>query len=157
VRSRGRAAPGRVTAVLRQLVVFAGVGGFFNVVYGAMYIALREVLDAQVANAVALIGSTILGTFGHRRVTFGVRGNANTVPHQVLGLVLLGFSLLVTAGSLQLLDVSVARPSRFQELLVLAAANLGVGLVRFAAFRTAMVPRPAAPEAATADRPDTRS
>jgi hypothetical protein len=56
--------------------------------------------------------------------------------------VLLGFSLAVTAGSLWLLEASVTAPSRASELLVLAAANLGVGLVRFTAFRVAMVPRP---------------
>jgi putative flippase GtrA len=116
------------------------VGGVFNVVYGLLYVALREVSDAQWANAVALVVSTILGTWGHRRVTFRVRGRARTVPHQALGLALLAFGLAVTAGSLWLLEVSVAEPSRLQELLVLTAANLGVGLVRFAAFRVAMVP-----------------
>jgi hypothetical protein len=41
---------------------------------------------------------------------------------------------------LKLLEVSVEDPSRWAELLVLAAANVGVGLVRFATFRFAMVP-----------------
>jgi putative flippase GtrA len=130
----------RAKALLRQLVVFAGVGGVFNIVYALLYLALRTVLDAQPANAIALVASTIAGTWGHRRVTFGVRGRARTVPHQTLGLVLLGFSLLVTGGSLWLLEASVDEPSRLAELLVLAAANLGVGLVRFVTFRLAMVP-----------------
>lgn len=134
-------APGRTRGVLLQLVVFAAVGGFFNVVYGLMYVGLRELLDVQWANALALVASTILGTLGHRRVTFGVRGSERTVRHQVLGLLLLVFSLLVTAGSLHLLEVSVERPSRLAELAVLAAANLGVGLVRFAVFRVAMLPQ----------------
>jgi putative flippase GtrA len=131
---------GRLRAVLLQLVVFAGVGGLLNVVYGLLYVALRAAMDAQWANAVSLIVSTVLGTWVHRRFTFGVRSNAHTLGHQVLGLVLLGLSLVVTAGSLWLLDHSVEDPSRADELLVLAAANLGVGLVRFAAFRGAMVP-----------------
>lgn len=124
-----------------QLVVFAGVGGVFNVFYALLYVALREGLSAQWANAIALVVSTIAGTWGHRRVTFGVTGRAGTVPHQTLGLGLLGFGLAVTAGSLWLLEVSVRDPSRLAELAVLAAANLGVGLVRFFAFRVAMVPR----------------
>lgn len=132
-------APGGTKAVLLQLVVFATVGGFFNIVYALLYVALREVFDAQWANAVALVVSTVLGTWGHRRVTFGVRGRARAVPHQALGLALLAFGLAVTAGSLWLLDASVAEPSRLHELLVLGAANLGVGLVRFAAFRASMV------------------
>jgi putative flippase GtrA len=132
--------PGRTKAVALQLVVFACVGGVFNVFYALLYVALREVVSAQPANAVALVVSTIAGTWGHRRITFGVRGRARTVPHQALGLALLAFGLAVTAGSLRLLEVSVAEPSRVSELLVLAAANLGVGLVRFAAFRLVMVP-----------------
>lgn len=139
-------APTRLKALLVQLVVFAGVGGVFNIVYAGLYVVLREAFDAQVANAVALVVSTIAGTWGHRRVTFGVRGMARTVPHQTLGLALLAFSLAVTAGSLWLLEVSVEDPTRLAELLVLVAANLGVGLVRFAAFRLAMVPdRPPSP------------
>ena len=131
--------PDRWRAVLLQLVVFACVGGAFNLLYGLLYVVLREQLSAQPANAVALVLSTIAGTWGHRRVTFGVRGRERTVSHQALGLALLGFSLAVTAGSLWLLDVSVADPSRRQELAVLVAANLGTGLVRFVAFRVAMV------------------
>ncbi len=134
---RGRGSP---KALLLQLVVFAGVGGVFNVVYAVLYLVLRELMDPQPANALALVASTIVGTWGHRRVTFGVRGRARTVPHQVLGLALLAFSLAVTAGSLWVLALTVEDPSRLAELAVLAAANLGVGLVRFALFRVAMVP-----------------
>jgi putative flippase GtrA len=139
-RATDRAHARRPRHVLLLLVVFACVGGLFNVLYGLLYVVLREGLDAQWANAVALVVSTIAGTWGHRRLTFGVRSNAGTVSHQVLGLALLGFSLVVTSGSLWLLDASVDEPSRTSELLVLAAANLGVGLVRFVAFRAAMVP-----------------
>ncbi|GAA5113163.1 hypothetical protein GCM10023339_17110 [Alloalcanivorax gelatiniphagus] len=131
----------RWRAILLQLVVFACVGGAFNVLYGLLYLGLREQLSAQPANAVALVLSTIAGTFGHRYITFGVRGTERTVQHQVLGLALLGFSLAVTAGSLWLLDATVDQPSRRQELAVLVAANLGTGLVRFFTFRLAMVTR----------------
>jgi putative flippase GtrA len=134
----------RWRAVLVQLVVFACVGGAFNVLYGLLYVLLREQLSAQPANALALVLSTIAGTWGHRRITFGVRGPERTVSHQALGLTLLGFSLAVTAGSLWLLGVWVDAPSRRQEVAVLIAANLGTGLVRFAVFRTVMVKRPRA-------------
>lgn len=131
-------------SILLQLVVFACVGAAFNVLYGLLYLVLREQLTAQPANALALVLSTIAGTFGHRYVTFGVRGTDRTVQHQVLGLALLAFSLAVTAGSLWLLDATVAEPSRRQEVAVLVAANLGTGLVRFFAFRVAMWRRPGA-------------
>jgi putative flippase GtrA len=148
VRALDSTTSGRTKALLVQLIVFAGVGGVFNVVYVLLYVMLREAFTAQEANAVALVLSTIAGTWGHRRITFGVRGRARTVPHQALGLALLAFGLAVTAGSLMLLELSVAEPSRLAELVVLAGANLGVGLVRFTAFRLTMVPhrpRPAQP------------
>ncbi len=135
---RGTTRASRWRTILLQLVVFAGVGGVFNVLYGLLYVILREGLTPQPANALALVLSTIAGTFGHRRVTFGVRGTERTVQHQVLGLALLAFSLAVTAGSLWVLSAAVAESSRTQELAVLVAANLGSGLVRFFAFRTAM-------------------
>jgi putative flippase GtrA len=143
-------ATARRRSVFVQLVVFASVGAAFNVLYGLLYLALREQLSAQPANALALILSTIAGTFGHRYITFGVRGTDRTVQHQALGLALLGFSLAVTAGSLWLLDTTVAEPSRGQEVAVLIAANLGTGLVRFFTFRLAMVGR-----RSTADASDT--
>jgi putative flippase GtrA len=130
----------RLKTLAVQLVVFATVGGVFNVFYGLLYLVLRGGLTAQWANAIALVVSTIAGTWGHRRITFGVRGMARIFPHQALGLGLLVFGLAVTAGSLWLLQASVEEPSRTAEVAVLVAANLGVGLVRFAAFRAAMVP-----------------
>jgi putative flippase GtrA len=141
VKVLGRTAPAKRKALLVQLSVFAGVGGVLNIVYALLYVVLREWISAQWSNALALVLSTIAGTWAHRRVTFGVRSRARTVPHQTLGLALLAFGLAVTAGSLQLLEARVAEPSRVSELLVLAAANLGVGLVRFGAFRVAMVPQ----------------
>ncbi len=126
--------------VLLQLVIFAGVGGVFNVVYVMLYLAFRTFMGAQPANALSLVLSTVAGTWGHRRVTFGVRGTARTVTHQTLGLALLVFGLAVTAASLWLLEAAVDTPTRVAELVVLAAANLGVGLVRFGLFRLVMVP-----------------
>ncbi|MFY0498952.1 hypothetical protein, partial [Staphylococcus haemolyticus] len=61
---------------LVQLVVFACVGGAFNVLYAGLYLLLRQVWEAQPANAVALVLSTLAGTWGHRRISFGVRDPA---------------------------------------------------------------------------------
>lgn len=126
--------------MLRQLVVFAFVGGVLNVFYGGLYLVLREAMSPQPANAVALVVSTIVGTWAHRRVTFGVRDSTGTVQHQTLGLGLLAFGLAVTAGSLALLELLVERPTRLAEVAVLVGCNLGIGLVRFASFRAVMMP-----------------
>jgi putative flippase GtrA len=136
-------APARSRRTIRQLVVFAGVGGVFNVFYVLLYLVLRESVQAQWANAVALVASTIGGTWGHRRFTFHVRGRTRTLSHQALGLALLALGLGVTAGSLALLERTVPGPSRWAEILVLSVANLVVGLVRFVTLRAAMVPTPA--------------
>jgi hypothetical protein len=53
---RTRAA--RWKTVLVQLVVFACVGGVFNLFYGLLYVLLRAKLSAQPANAIALVLST---------------------------------------------------------------------------------------------------
>lgn len=127
-------------AVFLQLLVFAGVGFLFNLVYAGLFVGLRDVADAQWANAISLVLSTIAGTAGHRRLTFGVRGRARAVRHQALGLGMLAFGLAVTASSLWLLEVASESPTRRAELAVLVGANLFVGLVRFLAFRSAMVP-----------------
>lgn len=124
-----------------QLLVFAGVGGLLNVLYSGSYLALRQVWDTQPANAVALVLSTLVGTWGHRRFTFGVHDRAHTVGHQLLGGALLVFTLSVTAVSLAVLELLADDPGHAAEVAVLVAANLGCGLVRFATFRVAMLPR----------------
>ena len=113
----------RLKTLAVQLVVFATVGGLFNVFYGLLYVVLREGLAAQSANTIALVVSTIAGTWGHRRITFGVKGMARTVPHQALGLALLVFSLVVTAGSLWLLQASVEMLGRPLAVVFTAAAS----------------------------------
>ena len=126
---------------LVQLMVFACVGGLLNVLYGGAYLALRQVWDTQPANAVALVLSTLVGTWGHRRFTFGVHERAHTIGHQLLGVTLLVFTLAVTAVSLELLELVADDPGHAAEVAVLVAANLGCGLVRFTTFRVAMIPR----------------
>jgi putative flippase GtrA len=132
----------RVPRWFRQLVVFACVGGVLNVVYGLLYVVLRDPMGKQWSNAVTLIVTTIASTATNRWLTFGVRGPRKALRHQVLGFALLAFGLGVTAGSLWLLDATTTSPGAWAELAVLAAANLTVGLVRFVSFKVAMVPEP---------------
>lgn len=132
--------------VVRQLLVFASIGGSLNVAYAGLYVLLREPLGAQWSNAVSLVVTTVASTAANRFFTFGVRGSRHAVRHQVLGMVLLAFGLGVTAGSLWLLDAATDSPTRLAELAVLTAANLTVGLVRFVSFRLAMVPEGPAPD-----------
>ncbi len=120
---------------IQQIVSFAGIGLVANIAYAALFVVLRMAMGAVAANVVALVVSTVGDTSANRRLTFGVRNRSTVAAHQTLGIVLLGIGLVVTSGSLWLLELTVAAPSRLSELAVLGAANLVVGVIRFAAFR----------------------
>lgn len=139
--SRTAPTPQQRRSPVVQLFAFACVGAGLNVLYSGSYLALRQVWDTQPANAVALVLSTLVGTWGHRRFTFGVHDRAHTLGHQLLGVALLVLSLAVTAASLALLELLAGDPGHAWEVAVLVVANLGCGLVRFATFRVAMLPR----------------
>jgi putative flippase GtrA len=123
-----------------EVASFSVIGIAFNVVYGLLYVALRGLLGPQWSNLVSLVASTVTDTATNRRVTFGVRNRATVVPHQSLGLVLLGLGLAVTSGSLWLLQAVAPDAGRLAELAVLGLANLLVGVVRFLSFRRWMRP-----------------
>ena len=112
--------------------IFAGVYHWFPKMTGRMY-------DEKLGRV--HFWGTLVGTWGHRRFTFGIHDRAHTVGHQLLGVTLLVFSLAVTAVSLELLELLAGDPGQVAEVAVLVAANLGCGLVRFATFRVAMLPR----------------
>ena len=128
-----------------QLLSFAAIGLVFNVVYVGLYLLLRLGMGPTWANVVALVLSTLGDTALNRRLTFGLRNRSTLAQHQVLGLVLLGVGLLCTTASLWLLEITVPAAGRVSEVVVLAAANLVVGLIRFWAFRTWMRPQPSTP------------
>jgi putative flippase GtrA len=128
-----------------QLLSFATIGLVLNVVYVGLYLLLRLAMGPTSANVVALLLSTLGDTTLNRRVTFGVRNRQTVAQHQALGLVLLGVSLAVTSASLWLLELVSPGASRFAEVVVLAAANIFVGLIRFLAFRTWMRPEVGSP------------
>ena len=129
-----------VRTLVRQLLSFAAIGLVFNVLYLGLYVLLRTELSSTWANVAALVLSTIGDTAANRRLTFGVRNRSTIAQHQVLGLALLVVGLVVTSGSLWLLDAVVASPGRVAEVAVLAAANLLVGVIRFTALRAWMRP-----------------
>jgi putative flippase GtrA len=129
----------------RQLLSFATIGLVLNLVYVGLYLLLRLAMGPTSANVVALVLSTLGDTALNRRVTFGVRNRTTVARHQLLGLVLLAVGLAVTSGSLWLLDAAAPSAGRVSEVVVLAAANLLVGLIRFWAFRTWMRPEAATP------------
>jgi putative flippase GtrA len=117
-------------------VWYSLIGGITTLAYLGLYAALREVLGAQPANAVAWIATAIADTAANRRLTFGISGRAGAVRAQGEGLLVFGLGLAITSGSLWALYALVAQPGRWLELGVLLAANLVAGLLRFVLLRT---------------------
>jgi putative flippase GtrA/glycosyltransferase involved in cell wall biosynthesis len=125
----------------RQLVRFALVGVLSTLAYLVLYLALRGAMDAQLANAAALLLTAIGNTALNRRLTFGVRGSTDRFRHQLQGLVVFGIGLALTSFSLSVLHSVSATPARWVEVAVLVAANVGATLVRFLLFRSWVFPR----------------
>jgi putative flippase GtrA len=117
-----------------QVAVFAVVGVLSTVAYAVLFLLLRGAMGPFWANATALVLTAVANTAANRRLTFGVRGRSDAVRHQVRGLVVFGFGLAVTSGSLWLLH-AVGTPGRVTEMVVLTGANLFVTIMRFVAMR----------------------
>lgn len=131
--------PARVPAGLpRQLGRFALVGVASTVAYLLLYVATRGVLGAQPANLLSLLVTAVANTAANRRLTFGITGRWRAGRHHLQGLVVFGLGLALTSGSLALLHVVVAAPTRTVELAVLVVANLAATVLRFVLLRYSM-------------------
>jgi putative flippase GtrA len=107
-----------------------------TVAYVLLFLFLRGGLGAQWANAVSLLVTAVANTAVNRRVTFGIRGRAQSGRHQVRGLIAFGIGLALTSGALAVLHHADARPGRVTEVSVLVAANLLATIVRFGLYRS---------------------
>jgi putative flippase GtrA len=133
----GRAdVPGVPVGLGRQLARFILVGILSTAAYLLLYALLRNGVDQQVANLIALLVTAVANTAVNRRVTFGIRGGATVVRHQLQGLVIFGIGLGLTSGSLALLGWSDPAASRLTEVAVLVIANLIATVIRFVLFRS---------------------
>ena len=122
-------------SLARQVGRFAAVGVASTLAYVALYLLLRGSLGAQGANLVALLLTAVGNTAANRRITFGVRGRAAMVRHQLEGLGVFAVGLAMTSGALAALHLATATPPRAVEVAVLVAANAGATLARFLLLR----------------------
>ena len=120
----------------RQLARFVAVGIGSTAAYLLLYLALRDVMAAQAANALSLLATAIANTAVNRRFTFGIRGAPGTARHQLRGLIAFTAGLLFTSGALAGLHAIAAQPSRAAEVTVLLVANLLATILRFGLFRS---------------------
>jgi len=118
-----------------QLAMFALVGVGSTLAYAVLYLLLRGPFPAFVANLLALLLTAVANTAANRRLTFGVRGRAGVLGHQLRGLLVFGVGLGVTSGSLWLLQAT-GTDSHAAEVVVLTVANLVVTVMRFVAMRS---------------------
>jgi putative flippase GtrA/glycosyltransferase involved in cell wall biosynthesis len=142
----------------RQLLRFALVGVASTLAYLLLYLALRGVLAAQPANAVALAATAVANTAANRRWTFTVRGRAHAARHHLQGLAVFGLALGLTAGALAGLHAAAPHPGRTLEVAVLVTTNLAATALRFLLLRGWVFrPQPAATGATPIPVPTTPS
>jgi putative flippase GtrA len=127
------ASSGRVSA---QLALFVCVGVLSTLAYALLFLGLRQVWPAQVANLAALLATAVANTALNRRFTFGIRGG-NRVRHHVQGLIVFAIGLGLTSTALWLLGSA----THGVEVAVLTLANLMVTVMRFLAMRLWMFRR----------------
>ena len=121
-----------------QFVRFVFVGGLSTLAYLLLYLGLRTIAPAQLANFAALLITAVANTATNRRLTFGITGRSQMIKHQLGGLTAFGVGLLLTSGSLALLHLLSPTPATAIELSVLVVANAISTLVRFVALRQLM-------------------
>ena len=127
--------PAAKPRLVTQLARFATIGIGSTIAYALLYLLLRPDLSAAAANVVALVATTVVNTAANRLWTFGIRGRARAVRHQMAALVILLVGLGVTTLALGV-ATAFGVHGHSSELAVLTAANLAVTAGRFVAFRT---------------------
>ena len=129
------------SGIARQALRFSAIGVLSTLAYVALYSVLRLAEPAALANALALVATTIGNTAANRRFTFGVRGRAGLVHDHLAGLAGLALALLITTAAIGLLGRLAGQPTRVEEVAVLVAANAVATVCRFGLLR-ALVARP---------------
>jgi putative flippase GtrA len=118
------------------LARFMAVGVASTLAHALLFLALRGMLGAAGANALALALTAVGNTAANRRFTFGVRGRAGLLRHHVRGALVFLLALALTNSALLVLHGLDATPPGAVELAVLVAANLTATVTRYVAMRT---------------------
>lgn len=127
--------PGVPPGMVGQLVRFGVIGVVSTLAYAVLYLLAHPLFGAQAANLLALLVTAVFNTAANRAFTFGIRGREGAARHQLQGLAVFAFGLLLTSGSLLVLHRALPDASRHLELAVLVVANLVATLTRFVALR----------------------
>src|SRR5450631_116695 len=134
-----------------QLLRFGGVGVASTIAYIVLFLVLGTTMSATSANAIALLVTAIANTAANRSFTFGVRGRAARMRHQLQGLAVFLAGLLLSTAALAMVHSVAPNAGRLVEVGSLVIANLAATLVRFLLFRSWIFRRPATLHAATVE------
>ncbi|GAT65873.1 polysaccharide synthesis protein GtrA [Planomonospora sphaerica] len=119
----------------RQLPGFVVIGLVSTLAHLLLFVALRLLVPAVVANGVALVVTAVANTAANRRFTFGVTGRAGALRHQLEGGLTLVAGLALSTGGLALLGLLAPDASTAAEIAAVITANALATLVRFLLLR----------------------
>jgi putative flippase GtrA len=120
---------------VRQLLRFTGVGIVCTVTSLALYTLLRPWLGPQLANAAALIITSVMNTALNRRLTFKIAGRGKIARDHLSGLVVIVIALVITGGSLGVLHWLNPDATMSDELWTTTLSGFLATAVRFALLR----------------------
>jgi putative flippase GtrA len=122
-------------AAQSRVLRFVAVGIASTIAYALIYLALRELMGADAANAIALAVTAVGNTAANRRLTFGVRGRSGLLRHHLLGGIVFLLALALTSGALVTLQALERHPSHVLEAVVLVVASVAATMSRYVALR----------------------
>lgn len=121
--------------VLRQLIRFTGVGIICTATSLTLYALLRTWLGPQLANATALIITSVMNTALNRRLTFKITGQRRMLQDHLSGLFVIVVALLITGGSLAVLHWLRPEATLADELWTTTVSGFLATAVRFTLLR----------------------
>jgi len=121
--------------VIRQLLRFSGVGVICTAASLGLYALLRPWLGAQLANAVALVLTSLLNTALNRRLTFKIAGQQRRTRDHLNGMVVIAVALVITGSSLGVLHWFNPDATVGDELVATTLSGFVATAVRFSMLR----------------------
>ncbi|MBB6404089.1 GtrA family protein [Arthrobacter sp. AZCC_0090] len=121
--------------VVRQLIRFTGVGIICTATSLALYALFRPWMGPQLANAGALIITSLMNTALNRRLTFKIIGNRKRTRDHVNGLIVIAVALVITGGSLGVLHAFRPDASVTEDLWTTTLSGFFATAVRFTMLR----------------------
>jgi putative flippase GtrA len=120
---------------MRQLLRFTGVGVVCTASSLAIYALLRPWIDPQLANAVALIVTSLMNTALNRRLTFKIAGKKKRAQDHLSGVIVIAIALIITGGSLGVLHLFHPEATVSEELWTTTLSGFVATAVRFTLLR----------------------